>query len=301
MADNNIDFKELKKELKNVEKLTTEELDIKSWASDIQLWIDLEEVNNPKKIFIACVLTSKGEPRKIIQELENKNDDDSDSDSDDDSSDDSDSENEGDNEDGNKKYYPSLEEIVDALENFYGVKEDQNVLLRELRALKIRKHEKVKDFNKRYRTLYLKLNKKKKKQISTLDYADSLQNNEEAWKRVSLEDDISLEKAFNIAEKVDRLVKKVQNDNSTPTKPTISTKVSSFPNSSFKRKYDFTETRKQERNADDSIEDLTRKMKNLTIKACYFCREKGHYQNGCPKLSAIIEENKKNMKKNYLN
>jgi len=71
MTNQEIDFKSLKKELKDIEKLTKDNLDIKTWASEIQLWIELEEVTNPKKIFIACFLTSMGEPRKVIQELKN--------------------------------------------------------------------------------------------------------------------------------------------------------------------------------------------------------------------------------------
>jgi len=71
--------------------------------------------------------------------------------------------------------------------------------------LRIRKYEKIKDFNLRYKTLYLKLDKRRKKQVSVLDYAESLRGNFEAWKKVSLKDNISLNKAFIIAEKVDRL------------------------------------------------------------------------------------------------
>jgi len=40
----------------------------------------------------------------------------------------------------------------------------------------------------------LKLDKKRKKSVSVLDYIDALRKNEEAWKRVSLKDDISLTK-----------------------------------------------------------------------------------------------------------
>jgi hypothetical protein len=64
-------------------------------------------------------------------------------------------------------------------------------------ALRIGRNEKVKEFSKRYCSLYLKLNKKKKKaQASVLNYAVSFQNNRETWKSVSLKDDISLEKTF---------------------------------------------------------------------------------------------------------
>jgi len=290
MAEN-IDFKELKKELKDIEKLSKENLDIKTWASEIQLWIDLEEIDNPRKIFLACVLTSKGEPRKIIQELESHNEDIEDEDSDDE-----DDENE--NEENGERY-PSLQKIIETLETFYGIKEDQNLLLREIRSLRIKRNEKVKDFNKRYRTLYLKLNKKKKKQVSVFDYADSLQNNREAWKRVSMKDDITLNKAFLIAEKVDRLLVKTDNENSSYS-TNSNNKNGNYSSITYKRKPDpFNSQKKQEKEI--NMDELTTRMKNLTIKACFFCKEKGHYQHNCPKLNAIIEENKKSIYDESLN
>ncbi|KAG4084962.1 hypothetical protein H8356DRAFT_1062634 [Neocallimastix lanati (nom. inval.)] len=161
-----IHFKELKKELKDIEKLSKDNLDIKTWCSDLELWVELGEVTDERKIFLACVLTSTGEPRQIIQELGNQintNDSSIDNDEEDSSSG---------SEFSSEKYYPSLQEITNALEEFYGTKEDQNILLRELRVL---------------------------------DYVDALENNQEAWKRVALEDDLTLSKAYQIAEKVDRL------------------------------------------------------------------------------------------------
>ena len=53
------------------------------------------------------------------------------------------------------------------------------------------------------------------------------------------------------------------------------------------------EVRSPKRNKDYEIEDLTKKMKNLTIKACFYCSDPGHLQYNCPKLNAIIQENKK--------
>jgi len=46
-----------------------------------------------------------------------------------------------------KKDLPSLNKITKALEEFYGIKEDQNALLRELRGMKIGKNERIKNFN----------------------------------------------------------------------------------------------------------------------------------------------------------
>lgn len=266
-----INFRELKKELKDIEKLNKENLDIKSWASELKLWIKFQHIQDPQTIFTACILTSTGEVREIIQNMEEQ-----DSDSEDESAE------ESDEEDSNTPY-PSLDKVVDELERFYGTKEDQNVLLRELRALKIKRNEKVKDFNIRYRSLYLKLDKKRRKKIGVLDYADSLQNNKEAWKRVSLKDNLSLRKAFEIAEKVDRLIPKF-------TSEYIDTSYSTRPKP-YSKKKTIHETKKPKK--DDDVEDLTKKMKNLSINACFFCKEEGHYQQDCPKLKAIIDENRK--------
>ena len=269
-----INFRELKKELKDIEKLSKEHLDIKSWASELKLWIKLQNVRDPQTIFTACILTSTGEVREVIQNLEDQDNDSEDE-----------NEEEDDEEDSNNPY-PSLAKVVDELERFYGTKEDQNVLLRELRALKIKRNEKVKDFNIRYRSLYLKLDKKRRKKIGVLDYADSLQNNKEAWKRVSLKDNLSLRKAFEIAEKVDRLIPKFNSEYN---------EISTYSNNhkSYPKKKISHEPRKPKK--DDGMEDLTKKMKNLTINACFFCKEEGHYQQDCPKLKAIIDENRKSI------
>ena len=244
---------------------------------------------------MACLLTSRDEPRKIIQELEDADDEDD--------TDEEDNEDEGEEDENEENHqYPSLEKIVDALESFYGLKEDQNLLLREIRSLRIRRNEKVKDFNRRYKSLYLKLDKKRKKQVCTLDYAESLQNNKEAWKRVSLKDDISLKKAFKVAEKVDRLITRLDNEPTTsrgnsPAK-SFQRNTNHFVNSSNKKIDTYMPKKTTE---DDDIADITNRMRKLTIKACFFCREKGHYQNRCPKLQAIIEENKKQLQNESLN
>ena len=286
MSKNKINFKELKKELKGIEKISKENLDIKSWESEIQLWIEIEDVTDPKTIFTACLLTSTGEPREVIQDLIDNYNTDSESESEDE-------EEESDSEEKKKDQYPSLKEIVEGLETFYGLKEDQNMLLRELRALRIKRNERVKDFNTRFRSIYLKLDKKRKKRVSVLDYIDALRNNEEAWKRVSLKDDISLTRAFDIAEKVDRVMTLRPSREYLPEN--INPRINNRNNYQNNRKVvqkNF-EIRSPKGNKDHEIEDLTKRMKNLTIKACFYCRDPGHLQYNCPKLNAIIQENRK--------
>eukprot|EP00833_Pecoramyces_ruminatium_P009209 jgi/Orpsp1_1/1183241/evm.model.c7180000084386.1 len=111
MAPTKINFTELKKELKGIEKLSKDHLDIKSWASELELWMELQEVTEPRKIYLACILTSIGETRQIIQDLRNNNIDEEE---------DGDDEDEGNSSDFEEENsYPSFEDIIDALETFY--------------------------------------------------------------------------------------------------------------------------------------------------------------------------------------
>eukprot|EP00833_Pecoramyces_ruminatium_P016799 jgi/Orpsp1_1/1190831/evm.model.d7180000081504.1 len=274
LNNNTINFKELKKQLKGIEKLSEKNLDIRSWKSDLKLWMKLQKIEDPEIIYTACILTSSGQIREIIEELEEGND-----------SENEDSDDEEESKEENK--YPTLDKVVDAVETFYGLKEDQNIILRDIRALRIKKNERVKDFNIRYRSLYLKLDKKKKKQISVLDYAESLQNNKEAWKKVSLKGDISLNKAFKIAEKVDRLFTRYD-DNREYSNYYSQNKYNRNFQSYSKKSYETKEPQKVKK---DEIEDLTKRMKNLSIHTCFFCLEKGHNQLNCPKLQEIISAN----------
>ncbi|KAL6617749.1 hypothetical protein U3516DRAFT_865566, partial [Neocallimastix sp. 'constans'] len=260
-----IHFRELKKELKDIEKLSKDNLDIKTWCSDLELWVELGEVTDERKIFLACVLTSTGEPRQIIQELGNQintNDSSIDNDEEDSSSG---------SESSSEKYYPSLQEITNALEEFYGTKEDQNNLLRELRSLKIKRNE------------------RRKRHVSVLDYVDALENNQEAWKPVALDDDLTLSKAYQIAEKVDRLQNRhnFTSNNSFSNNYSRSNLRSSNTNN-YNNQKSFDKLRIERSKEGKEMEDLTRKMKNLTIKVCYFCKEQGHFQSNCPKLRKIM-------------
>lgn len=286
-----LSFKELKKELRDIVKLSKDNLDIKSWATELKLWIKIQGITDPETIFNACLLTSSGEVQRVIEDLGEDSDDESDDSSDEEEDD------EEENVDDDIKF-PSLGKIISSLENFYGIKEDQNLLLKELRAMRIKRNEKIKDFNVRYRTLYTKLDKKRRKRIGVLDYIDSIQNNYEAWKKLSLKDDISMEKAFKIAEKVDRL--SVRNNNINTYNVNNSQHNQNNQNSTTSRLYPKrrnetfqTSQTNNKLKPQDIIEESTQKMRNLSVKTCFFCKEEGHYSYYCPQLNKIMEKNKK--------
>ena len=295
-----LDFKELKKQLRDVEKLSETNLDVNTWKSDLEVWIKYQQISDPKTIFMACILTTSGQPRSVIQEMETTNEENSDSEDDSDSEDSSDSESE------EPEQYPSLKKVVSTLKEFYGLKENQNNLLREIRALRIRRNEKVKEFNVQYRSLYLKLDKKRRKQITILDYADSLQNNHDVWKKISMKDDIDLNQAFKIAEKVDRLRMRPKDLMEFQKHFRSNTHEHNHNKNNKSMFVNHKEIPKQKESlssnsTDTEIDDLTRKMKQLSIRVCYYCKDEGHTQYSCPKLRADIAANKKEIMKKYLN
>ncbi|ORX76131.1 hypothetical protein BCR32DRAFT_248981 [Anaeromyces robustus] len=158
----------------------------------------LEEVSDPKTIYYGCLLNVQGDAQRLIEDMKELHEENSDCE---DTEEDSDSESEEEEEEEeevkeNNEWYPSIDKIIKSLKEFYGIEEDQNTLLRELKSLRIGKNEKVKEFNITYRTLYTKLDKRRKF-IGVLDYTDTLKGNYEAWRRISLKDDsITLEKAY---------------------------------------------------------------------------------------------------------
>jgi len=208
---------------------------------------------------IQCLLTSSGEVQRVIEYLGKENVD-----------------------DDNK--FPSLEKIISILEKLYDVEKDQNLLLEELCAMRIKRNKKIRNFNVRYRTLYSKLDKKRRKRIGVLGYIDSIQNNYEAWKKLSLKDDISMDRAFKIAEKVDRLYVKNNNIctyNISNSQHNQNNTTSRFYPKRRNETFQITQINNKPK-SQDSIEKLIQKMRNLSIKTCFFFKEKGHCSNYCP-------------------
>jgi len=105
-----------------------------------------------------CVNYRAGEPRKIIQSLENSTMEDSEVEE---HSDDEDESSDSNSEEVSQ--YPSLDKVSTTIEEFYGIKEDQDELVRKLRALRIGRNEKVKEFNVKYKTLFKTVRKKNDK------------------------------------------------------------------------------------------------------------------------------------------
>jgi len=60
-----MDFKELKKQLKDITKIGHCNQDVQVWATDIGLWIKPQDVKDPRTIFYGCLLTSQGDAQQF--------------------------------------------------------------------------------------------------------------------------------------------------------------------------------------------------------------------------------------------
>ena len=107
---------------------------------------------------------------------------------------------------------------------------------------------------------------------------------------VSLKDDISLKKAFAIAEKVDRLMPTFNQEinENFRTNFNNSYNSSNFNNKQSKGKV-FNDSKIKEK--DSTVDNLAKRIKGLTVSTCFFWSEESHFQTECPELNAIIKKN----------
>ena len=104
-------------------------------------------------------------------------------------------------------------------------------------------------------------------------------------------DYISLKKSFVIAEKIDRLMPTFNQEinENFRTNFNNSYKSSNFNKNQSKGKI-FNDSKIKQK--DSTVDNLTKRIKGLTVSTCFFCSEEGHFQNECPKLNAIIKKNR---------
>ena len=123
--------------------------------------------------------------------------------------------------------------------------------------------------------MYTKYDKKRRKCIGVLNYIDSIQNNYQAWKKLSLKDDINIDKTFKIAKKVNRL--SVKNNNISTYNINNSQNNQNNTTSRFypKRRNDtfHTSQTNNKPKPQDSVEELTLKMRNLSIKIASYVKK----------------------------
>ena len=75
-----MDFRELKKQLRDIAKIGNENQDVQGWATDIKLWIKLQDVTSPRTIYYGCLLTAQGDAQRLIEDLRELRDEESDED-----------------------------------------------------------------------------------------------------------------------------------------------------------------------------------------------------------------------------
>ena len=59
-------------------KFIKDNLDIKSWATELKFWIKIQGITDPETIFNTCLITSSGEIQRVIEDFGEDNNDKSD-------------------------------------------------------------------------------------------------------------------------------------------------------------------------------------------------------------------------------
>lgn len=258
--------------LNAIPKLGGSNTDVRGWISQISTWLKIFNVNDINQTILIMKFTSYGDVPGLLDDyLEQSN---------------------------HESNEPSIEGIAQFLLTEWAGEKKQNKLLEEIKTISIRRNESIIDFNKRFKKIYKKLDAHNKKLITVYDYKNAIKNRNEAWVGVHVSRCETLDQAYDEAELYDE----IHNQNVNFRRPNYSSenfqseklrpnnaiekpsfRKSSGTNANFKN----YNNSKGKASGDDSIDDLTNKMKNLRIKTCYICEEEGHLKYDCPKLKKL--------------
>ena len=172
-------------------------------------------------------------------------------------------------------------------------KKKQSQLLSEIKNMSIEINKTVVEFNKRFKEIYTKLNEESKKYISIYDYEGTLKPRTVVWSRVYSSCCSSLEETYEKAELYDEIYHET---NKRKTNNFRSLYQEGGDNSNriiIKPKTLPSQVKVKSPKENNTMEDLTNKMKNLKIKTCYICEQEGPLKYDCPKLkrlNALLEK-----------
>jgi len=150
--------------------------DIDSWCEEFTRIMSLADINNPKSILSWAIECVDGKLKGILQELHTKNEEDD--------------------------TYPLIEEIKKAIEDELEITPQEKC--KRLQRMKIRRRERIKNFNWRYKKIYNNLPKIYQTFITVEGYADSIIYRPYTRSQVIIQRCFDLEDAFEEAELAER-------------------------------------------------------------------------------------------------
>ena len=153
-------------------RLGSQDRDIESWTEEFKRVMELSDISEEKKIFAWAKECVQGRLKGVIDDLKEE-------------------------EDGIIKY-PSVDEIKESIEKYLNITPQEKCF--NLKALRIRRGESIKDFNWRYNNYYKNLKQDFKQFITINDYADSIASRPFIRTHVITAKPEDIEKALEIAE-----------------------------------------------------------------------------------------------------
>jgi len=155
-----------------IPRLGNHDRDIESWAEEFQRIMELANIEEPKRIFAWAKECVQGRLKGILEDLKTI--------------------------DGDDVTYPNINEMKTAIEDYLEVTQQEKCF--NLKALKIRRNETIRDFNWRYNNLHNSLNPESQEFITIKDYCNSISSRPFARTQVITAQPDTLEEALQIAE-----------------------------------------------------------------------------------------------------
>jgi len=261
--NNNID-------LDSLPKIDPRKPNVCGWYSKFASWIEYNEIVDKKLIFKLCKMATPDDYTEDLDELLVY-------------------------DDNNGIVYPSLFTIKKKLLKVIEGEKDPYNTLEKIKMLTIGSKQSISDFNREYKKLYRKLDKNLKSAITVFDYLNSISSRFEACKGIHINKCTVLKDAYEIAELYEEAHLKYL-----PNKTTGLTNYyhsnQNQPSSSRTSFQNATSSRKITKdNHAKEMEEVTKGVKDLRIKTCYFCNKEGHVKYACPEYNKMkYEEFKRN-------
>ncbi|KAG4099253.1 hypothetical protein H8356DRAFT_1668994 [Neocallimastix lanati (nom. inval.)] len=250
--------------LNAIQKLGAGNKNVKSWIKQITSWMKLFEETDMNDVVLCMKLASAGDIPEYIDEYVTQNPDNL-----------------------------SMEGLESFLLTEWLHEKKQSQLLSEIKNMSIERNETVVEFNKRFKEIYKKLNEESKKYISIYDYEGTLKPRTVVWSGVHSSCCSSLEEAYEKAELYDEIYHETNKRKNNNFRSLYQEGGDNRNRIVIKPKTLSPQVKGKSPKENDTMEDLTNKMKNLRIKTCYICEQEGHLKYDCPKLkrlNALLEK-----------
>jgi len=235
-----------KVDLESLPKIDSGKPNVCGWYSKFTSWLEYQNIKDPELIFKLCKMATPDDHTEDLDELLIEDDD------------------------GNI-VYPQLFTIKKKLLRVIEGDKDPLKTLEKIKTFSISHKQTISDFNREYKKLYRKLDKKYKNAITVFDYLNSIRSRSEACKGIYINKCTKLEEAYELAERYEEAYLKYT-VKKTPV-PTNSYYNNPFKSSTSKpNNPNEVPGRKVTReNHVKDVEDITKGVKELRIKTCYFC------------------------------